>query len=273
VCNIPGTIRNGWYEFSTQGPGLLNADSSWYNNLIDRGTMPTFDTPSNATSTVAVTADVTETAGARILLRGYNASGEWIRTQDGGVWIDGEYVTIANGVTHYTANIFSAITGVIKPVTNGPVRLYQFDVPTAALVQQLAYYEPTEEVPIYRASLIPGLETRRGCPAPSCGCSSTDRTQVTVMAKLRHLDVADDTDFLVLGCEAAFVLGAQAVLKERRNLWEEAQKYWESAQQELQNELQSFEGDGALPTFKYEGRESWGAGVMNAINLGWPVSW
>ena len=93
------------------------------------------------------------------------------------------------------------------------------------------------------------------------------------MAKLRHIDVADDNDFLVLGCEAAFALGAQAILKERRNLWEESQQYWASAERELQNELSSFEGDGAIPTFKYEGSSSWGGGVHNAISLGWPITW
>ena len=93
------------------------------------------------------------------------------------------------------------------------------------------------------------------------------------MAKLRHIDVASDDDFLVIGCEAAFALGAQAILKERRNLWDEAQKYWASAERELQNELSSFEGDGAIPTFKTEGSASWGAGVMNAVPLGWPLTW
>lgn len=275
VCNTPGTIRNQWYEFSIQGPGLLNADSSWYNNLIDRGTMPTFDVPDNSTSQVAVLGTVDEAAGAKMLVRGYNATGGWIRTETSpGVWVDGEYVDIENGVTHYSTNIFSAITGVIKPVTNGPVQMWQYDVPTASLVKQLAYYEPDEEVPIYRASLLPGLETRRGCPPlTNCGCRTTEKTQVTVIAKLRHIDVRNDDDFLVLGCEAAFVLGAQAILKERRNIWDEAQKYWSSATQELENELSSFEGDGAIPTLKTEGCSTWGGGVMNSVSLGWPISW
>jgi hypothetical protein len=277
ICNIPGTVRNGWYEFSVNGPGLLNADSSWYNNLIDRGTLPTFDVPSSNTAKVGVTGEVGEAVGARILLRGYDQNGAWIRTEEpaaSGIWIDGEYVAIEGGVTHYSTKLFSAISGVIKPVTNGPVTLWQYDVPTAAIVKQLAYYEPTEEVPIYRASLLPGLATRRGCPPQTnCGCRDEDRTQVTVVAKLRHIDVADDNDFLVLGCEAAFALGAQAVLKEKRNLWEEAQKYWASAERELQGELSSFEGDGAIPTYKTEGRSTWGAGVQNSISLGWPISW
>lgn len=277
VCNTPGTVRNGWYETSVNGPGLLNATSSWYNTLVDRGTMPTFDTPSNNTSRVAVTAELPEAAGAMILLRGYDQLGKWIQTEypvASGIYIDGEWVRIENGVTHYSTKLFSSITGVIKPITNGPVLLWQWDVPTASLVKQLAYYESDEEVPIYRASLLPGLETRRGCPTrTNCGCQDVDKTQVTVMAKLRHLDVHNDNDFLVIGCEAAFILGAQAVLKERRNIWDEAQKYWASAEKELENELQSFEGDGALPTLKSESSATWGASVQNAISLGWPISW
>lgn len=276
VCGVPGNIRNGWYEFSMQGPGALNANSSWYNNLIDRGTMPTFDVPSNNTSKVAVTAEVDEENDARILIRGYDGAGKWIRTEEpalSGLYIDGEWIAIENGVTHYSVNVFSSITGVIKPVTNGPVQMFQYDVPTLTLIKALAYYEPTEEVPIYRSSLVPGLATRHGCPPQtSCNCPSTS-TQVTVNAKLRHIDVVDDNDFLVIGNEAAFALGAQAILKERRNLWTEAQQYWASAEKELQGELSSFEGDGALPMYKTEGSSTFGAGVQNAISLGWPITW
>ncbi len=276
VCGVPGNIRNKWYTFSQQGPGALNANSSWYSNLIDADMMCTFDTPSNNTSKVAVSAEVDEAEDARILIRGYNGAGVWVRTEEpasSGLYIDGEYVAIENGVTHYSVNVFSAITGTIKPTTNGPVQLAQYDVPTSTLVKSLAYYEATEEVPIYRASLIPGLATRHGCPPQtSCNCPSTS-TQVTVIAKLRHIDVVDDNDFLVLGNEAAFALGAQAILKERRNLWMEAQQYWASAEKELQGELSSFEGDGAIPTYKTEGSSTWGASVQNAISLGWPITW
>ena len=265
LCGSPGTLRNQWYEASQQGPGMQSA-CGCYNNLIDRGTMCTFDTPSNKTSKVAVIGTVPEAAGARILLRGYNSVGQFIRTQEpaaSGIYIDGEYVAIENAVTHYSLNTFSSITGVIKPVTNGPVRLFQYDTPTASIVKALAYYEAGEEVPLYRTSLLPALGTRR----------DGGGTQVTVMAKLRHIDVSADDDFLVIGNEAAFALGAQAILKERRNLWEEAQKYWASAERELQNELASYEGDGAIPTFKTEGSASFGAGVQNAISLGWPITW
>ena len=279
VCNIPGTLRNSWYEFSIQGPGLLNADSSWYNNLIDRGTLCTFDTPSNHTSQVGVQGEVgvVEDPNARMLLRGYDGQGNWVRTQDPALsqnWIDGEWVQIEGGITHYSQNVFSALSGTIKPVTNGPVRLWQFDVPTASVVKQLAYYEPSEQVPLYRASLLPGLATRRGCPPlTNCGCSTNSAAQVTVMAKLRHIDVSDDNDFLIIGNEAAFALGAQAILKERRNLQVDAQQYWAMAERELQNELSSYEGDGALPTLKQEGQSTWGGAVLNAVSLGWPITW
>lgn len=276
ICGVPGTIRNSWYEFSGQGPGLLNADSSWYNTLVDRGTMPTFDTPSNNTSKVVVTAAVAEAMGARILIRGYDGAGQWIRTQEpamSGTYIDGEYVAISHAATQFSVNVFSSISGVIKPVTKGPVQLFQYDVPTLSNIKALAFYEATEEVPIYRASLLPGLGARHGCPPQtSCNCPSTS-TQVTVIAKLRHIDVVDDNDFLIIGNEAAFALGAQAILKERRNLWTEAQQYWASAEKELQCELSSFEGDGALPTLKTEGSSTYGAGVQNAISLGWPIAW
>jgi len=274
TCSTPGNLRNGWYEASLQGPGLLNGDASYWNTLVDRGTLPTYDTITGITSKVAVRADVAEAAGSRLLLRGYNQLGEWIRTLDGGIWIDGEYVTITNVATQYTTNLFASIVNVVKPVTNGPVRGWQFDVPTGTVVRQLFYYEPTETLPIYRASLIPGLANRSGsCGTGSCSTCGTTSTQVTVIAKLRHIDVIDDNDFFVLGNLAAIKLMVMSILKEERNLFDESVAYEARALGELQSELSSFEGDGAIPTIKSESSQSWGAGVLNPVTLGWPLTY
>lgn len=272
LCKTPGMIRNGWYEDSLQGPGMRTSNDGGSPTLIDRDPMPTFAFVRGNTSKLAVRADVTEAADARMLIQGYNQNGEWIRTQDGAVWVEGEYLPIST-VTAYSNNVFSSIARIIKPVTQGPVRLWQYDPVTATTVQQLGLYEPDETLPWYRASIIPGLGFQHGCGNSNDTCCGSTSNQVTVKAKLNHIDVSRPTDFLLLGNEGAFTLGVQAILKEERNLPDEAAAYWAMAVQALEDELSSYEGDGAIPTFKYEGRDSWGAGVFNPITLGWPITW
>lgn len=259
LCQTPGVVRNSWYEFNGNGPGLLKEDSNWFRTIVDRGTAVAFDDIVGDDKKIQVVAGVTEAAGSRILLQGYDQNSNWIRTQDAGSWIDGEYVTIST-TAQYTTNLFTALTGVIKPATNGPVRLYEYDTSTSAVTKALAYYENDETLPVYRRYMIPGLENMSGCDSDSC-----DSKQITLMVKLRHIDVVNDNDFFVLGNIDAMVLMVQAIQKEQRNLFQEAVAYEAKAVKELQEELQSFEGDGALPTMRMAPSDEWGAGVLNVI--------
>lgn len=259
LCNMPGTVRNQWYEYNGQGPGLLKETSNWYNTLVDRGTAVAFDDIVGTTKKIQVVPALNEAVGARILLLGYDENGNWIRTQESGVWIDGEYVSCE--VTTLSTNFFSTLTGVIKPTTNGPIRLYEYDTSTSTITKQLAYYENDEQVPIYRRYMVPGLSETNGC-GDSSGCASN---KVTMIVKLRHIDVTSDNDFFLLGNVEAIVLMVQAIQKKERNLFAEAKAYEADAVQALQDELSSYEGDGALPALKTEDRETWGAGVIPTI--------
>ncbi len=264
ICNTPGTVRNQWYEYVGHGPGLLDEDDNWFHQLVDRGTAVAFDDIIGTTKRIRVVSDVGESATARILLQGYDENANWIRTQDAGSWIDGEYVTISTGGNNSTKK-FTSLTGVIKPTTNGPVRLYEYDDTTGTFSKALAYYENDETVPIYRRSMIPGLNNLSGCD----GDSTCDNTKVTIIAKLRHIDVVNDNDFFLLGSISALKLMVMSILKEERNLIEEAIVYESRAIKELQDELSSFEGDGALPVLKTESSETWGAGVLTPIGWNW----
>lgn len=260
LCQDVGIVRNKWYEFISSGPGILKESQNWFRTLVDRGTVPAFDEIDNGTNyKITVQAGVTE-SGKRILLQGYDENAQWIRTLDAGSWVDGEYVTVSTTATQ-TSNFFTSLTGVIKPVTNGPVRLFQYNNTTGVVGKALAYYENDETVPIYRRSFVPGMANITGCD----GDSDCDSKSVTVMAKLRHIEVTNDNDFLLLGSASAIKLMVQAILKEERNLMNEALVYEQKAIKELQDELQSFEGDGAVPVMRTEDREIWGPGVLNVL--------
>lgn len=266
LCHSPGMLRNRWYEFNSQGPGIIKHDQNWFTTMIDKDPVVAFDEISNNSSLkrIQVTADVTEAAGLKILLQGYDQNANWIRTLVGGVWIDGEQVTIST-TAQLTTNYFTTLTGVQKPVTNGPVRLAEY---TTTVIKQLAYYESDEQVPIYRKSFLPGMENMTGCD-DSSDCESKS---VTVIAKLRHIDVRGDNDWLLLGNRSAIRLMAQAILKEKRNLLAEAAGYEAQATRLLQEELSSYEGDGALPMLKQEGRDTWGPGIMTPVDYNF-INW
>jgi hypothetical protein len=161
VCRDPGTLRNQWYEFSEQGPHGLKESNNWFRTMIDKGTAVAFDEIGGDTDTkkLRVTADVTESGTGRMLLQGWGGPNltdmNWIRTLDGSTWVDGEYVTIST-TPQLTTNFFKRLTGVTKPVTNGPVRVFEWETTTSSQIKQLGYYEADEEVPLYQEELPAG---------------------------------------------------------------------------------------------------------------------
>lgn len=260
LCSTPGIIRNQWYEYAGTG-GLRDEDSGCGTTLIDRGTAPTFDDISGAASKINVLASVTESASARILIQGWDQNANWIRTQDAGTWVDGEYVSITTSGAQ-TTNLFSNLTGVQKPVTNGPITLWERPLALGTNLNQLAYYEADETLPIYRRYQVPGLPDTGACCGQDSECS--DRA-VTLMAKLQHIPVTLDTDWLILGNRTAFKLELMAIAKEEMNLFEEAMNHEARALAQLEYELSSYEGDGVVPVLRVDNSGIFGSGIENII--------
>ncbi len=272
LCNFPGEIRNAFYEFVGNGPGLQTDKCGSPHQLIDRGTACVFNDMSGSNSFVNVQSSVAEAADARILIRGYDENAQWIRTQEpaaSGTWIDGEYVAINTTGTR-SVNKFSSVTETIKPVTKGPVRLYEWPQALGANYQQIAYYESDETIPIYRRYLIPNIANSGQC----CGSTSDcEDKSVTLLVKLRHMPVTNDNDFLILGNLAALKLMVQSILKSERNLFAEAEAYEAKAVQLLQEELSSYMGDGEIPVIRFADSAIYGGGVENALGWSWGWGW
>jgi hypothetical protein len=262
LCDCPLTVRDKWYEFAANGPGQRRSDLGSSMNMIDRGTACVYQDMSGTTSFINVQSAVAEAVDARILLRGYDDNAQWIRTQEpaaSGIWIDGEYVAINTTGTR-SVNKFSSLTEAIKPVTNGPVNLFEWPAALGANFQQIAYYESDETLPIYRRYLIPNIANACKCNNAQDDCASKT---VTILAKLRHIPVSNDNDFLVLQNRSALKLMIQAILKEERNVWNEATVYEARAVQELENELGSHEGDGPVSILRIIDPDLFGANVEN----------
>lgn len=255
ACCVPGTIRNEWFEFLGSGPGRLDCDSCG-SDLVDHGEACAFDDVIGTGKKIAVYSDVTEASTKRIILQFMNSSGLSERTQFNGEWIDGESIALpAAGTYAYTTHEVApgGLVRVIKPITNGTIRLYEYETATA-LLRPLAYYAPDEEVPAYRRSLIPNMANTGG----DCGYNT-----VEVMGKLRFYKVAKDNDFLLIGHAEALRLAVRAIKEEESDRWNEAAANWASAVHCLQKQLSHYLGDGAVQPIKMEGRETWGAGVTN----------
>lgn len=263
IGGSPASIRNGWFEFYPMGPGIESANCSCTSatescsggalGLKDRMSAVAFDDIIPSGKKIRVYADLNEAVGSQILLQGYDDTGNWILTNDGAT--NGELVTIST-TPQDTVNYFSALTGVQKPVTNGSVRLYELTEIGGAL-KALAVYEPDETRPEYRRSLVTGL-----CASDDGTC---DKTSVEVMAKLRFIPVANDTDWVMIGNLPALKCEVMAILKEERNLIPEAAVYSAKAVELLRDELKHWMGDGATITLKVAGDNTYAAAGMSAL--------
>lgn len=264
ICESPGTVRNAWFDFLGSGYGLSSGNSGWAYNLLDRGEVSTYDEFDGSASKVRVYGTVSADNGQLITLQGYSATdGQWIRTFVGGEWIDGEQVAI-NTTPTLSVNTFMkpGPVRVIKPVTQGPVLLYEYDTVTAMQVKQIAQYEPDETLPLYRKSLLPELDQLGNCNTCSGSTSTACKSKyVTVMAKMRFVPVSQETDFCVIGNINALKLEVMAVLKEERNLIAEADAYHQKAVRLLREELAAYNGKGVVAPIRVADQETFGAGT------------
>lgn len=257
-CQTPAVIRNGWYEFLGDGPGIADGSCGPCLTLIDRGNAIAFDDITGTGKKLAIYADGNEAAGARVLIRYYDLNGNKVYTVDGSNTIEGEYLTIpaAGGYTYSTYEVFpNGLYEVIKPVTKRVIRLYEYTIAGGAL-KPLAYYEPDEELPSYRRSYIPCLESSGD------SCSTMP---VTIQAKLRFIPATGDNSILSVSNRGAIRLAVQAIYKEENNLLGEAAMYWQQAIRAMDKQLEHWIGDGAVAPIKVVSGQCYDGAVANLI--------
>lgn len=133
VCNQPMKMRGPWYDVLEGGPGSGNQCGG--DNVIDRGdgyvSFVDLDEPRN----IKIYTDVPEASGARILLQGFDENGNRVRTFDSvtNAYVDGEYVGLNNATPQVSTTVFSTLDGIVKPETNGFIRLYAFTAGVTAV--------------------------------------------------------------------------------------------------------------------------------------------
>ncbi len=268
VSENVGTVRNGWFEFVESGYGLLdNKDNIGY-QLLDRGESPTHKDMSGVGKQVRVYAFLDADAGKTVTIQGYDDNNNWVRTLKSGsgssaVYQDGLVVTLVNGYVDTVYDglplKFNSITSVLKDVTQGNVQLYELVDSTPTLVD-IATYEPDETLPSYRRSLIPSLGGASGC------ADGTDtKVSVTVIAKLRFIDAANDTDVLMVSDLYAIKNMATAIKLEENRDFGAATEYRNLAIDSLQNQLANHMGDGVVPVLQMTNLNTHGGGGIESV--------
>ena len=239
-CGV-GTVRNQWFEFQESGYGLLGGENGACvgKQLVDRGTVVSYRDMSGGTNSyLRVYPGDASDVGKTITLQGVDQNGNWIRTQSGGVWIDGEKLTLALPYVQSTKK-FISLSGVIRDATNTASRLYEYNA-TTLLELDLAVYDPDETLPQYRRSYL----TDR--------CSNDEDKPVTVMAKMRHINATSVNDYLIPPSPDAIKLMVMAIRKEENDLIQEAVAYEAKAVQAVQEQTMQYLGD-AVATIRMVG--------------------
>lgn len=201
VCRKPIRIQNEFYEFLEFGYGLqksfvgasgcTNNKCCQFEEAYDRGTFPTaVDITAGMKLRVYLTN--AQDAGKRLFYTGKDTNSQRITSVDNGAEVNGAFITFANPFADGVYNL-SELTGIQKDDTLGPIQLVGVD-PTTGAETVLATIQPTERNASYRRYFLNGL------PKQCQDCdSSTTTIQVTGIAKLEFVPVANDTDFLLIG--------------------------------------------------------------------------
>jgi len=209
----------------------------------------------------ALSSTAADDAGKIATVMGYDENAQWIRTEVAGTWIDGEQLTLAATAVNST-NTFTKVTRVVKEVTDGRVDMWTWDSTASIEQRQIAAYEPSETLPTYRRMLFPGLSNYGACAASTSSC---ENKSLTVLARLRHVPVSVDNDFLVIDNLAAIKLMCMAIQREDQNRIREAEAFEGKALREIEGELSAHLGDGVKFDIKHVDGGSGGMEVFNPI--------
>ena len=250
VCGQTLDAKNEWYRFMSpvSQPGPCQecgcgrgqsgrADCGYCGSMVwqDHGTLPVFRQISGAKLVKLYPRSVTD-VGKRVLIQGYDVNKEWVRKQYGGLWVDGEYVIIGSpfGIS---STLWTSVTGIQKDQTDKNVKAYMVD-PSTAIETLIAEWQPDELNPAYRVSAIPCL-CRRECN------NGHDHKpgSIKALVKLEHVDVSQDTDWLILQSTSAIEHGMRARMFYERNQDTAADKEMVRAINDLNHELRTHTGD------------------------------
>lgn len=232
VCGVPLTMRDQWYEYLESGAGLVEGRCGLWGNrglwgeAIMRGRSPTFSDITELGSQVKLVCDVAADVGQVVIVTGWDSNGNTVRTMQGGVWANGEAITLAQGAGTISTTVFARIQDILFPqAMNGQSWLYEHSTSGDRLIGQ---YEYNNTRPSFARYQFPSL-TPQTCTGPACSgqcvtngqaqpqltipCDYPTNFRLDIMGKLEHTPVSLDNDYLILGNLNAMLVMMQGVQK------------------------------------------------------------
>jgi hypothetical protein len=266
-CNLD--IRNEWYEFLGNGPGLQD-ETCGYRQVIDRGISVAFDDIDEegmGDKKIRVYCDLSVDVGKVVTLQGTDENGARVMTIVSGSWIDGEQITLAQSPGTLSTKKYTKLLGAIKDETIGWVRGYEVDSGTGLNTKALFVYDPTETLPTYRRSVISGYGQE----------DATNVQTITAWCNMRHIPVrrnhaVNDNDYLQITSLAALKEMCLSVKYAEDHDQARAEMHEGRCRRELEGELARYRGEGTILNVRAAPSDTWGAGgVVNVV--GEPIYW
>lgn len=214
ICTAPIPLRNQFFEFMLYGFGRFpkgvcasgrSRNSCASLQTYDRGFFPSFTDVIPPDKKLRFYLTDSGDVGKRVLVGYKDANGIPVRTLDGVVQVDGEFLTLVAPFVDTTYDV-SVLTSLQKDITLGRVTVFQVDVNTAEETQ-ISYLEPGETVAGYRRYLLDPLP-RNCCNLPQ---STSTTVQVKALCRLDYIPAVVTTDFLVVSNLEAITNEAQAI--------------------------------------------------------------
>lgn len=201
----PALGHNWLFRFHANGPGT-SFRTVGYHWVEGRPVATQLDPPADGLR-LGATLESADDDGTPLRVFGYDADGNWIRSTEGGVIVDGVLVPTTYGVVTPTTSIVKRITRVSKPATAGIVKLFTISEDGQDLTQ-IAEYAPDELEPSYRRIQV------------SHPCS-----WVRVAFKNSSTTLAKAGDLIPLHSRYALVMMCKSLKKFDEDRIEEGEKY------------------------------------------------
>jgi hypothetical protein len=241
VGGTPSDFRNKWFEFHMNGPGSECFSSSCSYSWTDKGNFPTFRDPVKP-SQIACYPDQEESVGASLRVYGYDENNQWIMTPDSNnVLQDGFDVPIIYGIgSGLTVDTkVKRITRLLKPVTNGFIRIVALDPGATSGGTLLGIVRPNITEPLFRRIKVSGSGVQFLTNGSANLCC---QTWVRMRARLKVFKVTSQTDFIPLHSVTALKLMCMAIKKYEADLLDEYAKYFTAAREALMREQKTRSG-------------------------------
>ena len=219
--NIQG-IQSRWYEYLVGGPHDLPTPMPDIGSAIDMG--------DNYVTTVDIetpgvlrfrTVDAQDATGKTMTI--YGDSDDYGTNVVGGSGLRGIPVTLVASNSYVdTTQTFAKVTSIVKPVTEGVVRMYVVNGATETL---LAEYAPGETRPQYRRYRL-----------------ANTTYVVTGLCKLRYVPLVAETEPVIPANIGALKMGILALVYEDANDPTSADAYWVRCYSLLNQQLKENRG-------------------------------